>query len=294
MKSHSGIYKRGNIYWITYMREGRQHFESVRSSRMRDAKKQLKERKQQIKRDAEIKKQLRRDAEKQLGNEQRNLVSTPPSTAWTVDQLLNSYIAQIENPATRKRYQLSRAVLSPHCGDRLITDINAFAFDRFKEARIEDGVSPAGVNRDLAVYRAAFNFAVERKLLQHSPLTGVRLFQENKYRKPPRALSFAEEQKLLLCCDLRLRTNVITLLDTGMRSGIETLRLKWADVDFEASEITVVQSKNCGGPTRHTDDRSCEIRTSEMARHDNSNFRLRLFQPPTAQHIHSQREDSLA
>jgi hypothetical protein len=64
------------------------------------------------------------------------------------------------------------------------------------------------------------------QLLQHSPLTGVSLFKENNYRKPPRALSFAEEQKLLLCCDLRLRTNVITLLDTGMRIGIEPLRLK--------------------------------------------------------------------
>jgi integrase len=251
MKSHSGIYKRGNIYWITYMREGRQHFESVHSSRMRDATKQLKERKQQIKRDAEIKKQLKRDAEKQPRNlneqPRRDLVSTPPSIPWTVDQLLNSYIAQIENPATRKRYKLSQAVLSPYCRECLITDIDAFAFDHFKETRLEEGVSPAGVNRDLALYRAAFNFGVERKLLQHSPLTGVRLFKENKYRKPPRTLSFAEEQRLLLCCDLRLRTIVVTLLDTGMRSGIEALRLKWADVDFEASEITVAQSKTAAG-----------------------------------------------
>jgi integrase len=32
-----------------------------------------------------------------------------------------------------------------------------------------------------------------------------------------------------------------------MRVGIEGLRLKWADVDFEASEITVVQSKTAAG-----------------------------------------------
>jgi hypothetical protein len=30
-----------------------------------------------------------------------------------------------------------------------------------------------------------------------------------------------------------------------------------------------------------------------MARHDNSNFRLGLFQPPTAQYTHSQREEQL-
>lgn len=39
----------------------------------------------------------------------------------------------------------------------------------------------------------------------------------------------------------------ITLLDTGMRVGIEALRLKWSDIDFEESIITVVQSKTAAG-----------------------------------------------
>jgi integrase len=109
--------------------------------------------------------------------------------------------------------------------------------------RIKEGVSPAGVNRDLAVYRAAFNFAVERRLLTHSPLDGVRLFNETKPRKAPRVLSFSEERRILMCCDLRLRTLIIVLVDTGMRVGIEALKLKWIDVDFEESMITVAQSK---------------------------------------------------
>jgi integrase len=84
-------------------------------------------------------------------------------------------------------------------------------------------------------------------MLAHSPLDGVKLFNESKHRKPPRILSFAEEQKLLICCDVRLRTIVITLLDTGMRVGIEALRLKWSDIDFAESIITVVQSKTVAG-----------------------------------------------
>ena len=164
-----------------------------------------------------------------------------------VDQLLDSYIAQIEHPATRKRYRLSQRALSSLCGRSRITDVDAFAFDRFKESRIKEGVSPAGVNRDLALARAAFNFAVKRRLLAHSPFDGVKLFNEPKHRKPPRTISFAEEQRILMCCDVRLRMLVITLLDTGMRVGIEALRLKWSDIDFGESIITVVQSKTAAG-----------------------------------------------
>jgi integrase len=169
------------------------------------------------------------------------------SETLTVDELLDSYIAQVEHPPTQKRYRLSQKALSPICGKCRITEVDAFTFDRFKETRIKQGVSPAGVNRDLALPRAAFNFAVERRMLAHSPLDGVKLFNESKHRKPPRTISFAEEQKILMCCDTRLRMIVITLLDTGMRVGIEALRLKWSEVDFDESIITVVQSKTAAG-----------------------------------------------
>jgi integrase len=128
-----------------------------------------------------------------------------------------------------------------------IDKVDVLTFDRFKQFRIKQGVSPAGVNRDLALPRAAFNFAVKRRILLHSPLDGVKLFNEGKHRKPPRTISFAEERKIQMCCDVRLGTIVDTLLDTGMRIGIEALRLKWADVDFEESTITVVQSKTAAG-----------------------------------------------
>jgi integrase len=226
MRRRPGVYKRGNIYWITYTWNGRQYFESSHSSECRDAESLL----------------LRRRAELASGR-----VAVRRSETLRVDELLSAYIAQIENPATQKRYELSKRLLTPVCGSCLITDVDAFMFDRFKDLRIKNGVSPAGVNRDIAVYRAAFNFAVERRLLSHSPLEGVKLFNEAKHRTPPRVLSFAEEQKILMCCDLRLRTIVSTLLDTGMRVGIEALKLKWSDIDFEESIITVAQSKTTAG-----------------------------------------------
>jgi integrase len=165
----------------------------------------------------------------------------------TVDELLDAYIRQIDHPATRIRYRLSQRALSQICGKRRITDVDAFTFDRFKESRIKEGVSPAGINRDLALSRAAFNFAIDRRMLSHSPLDGVKLFNEAKHRKPPRAISFPEEQRILMCCDVRLHTLVVTLLYTGMRVGIEALGLKWTDIDFVESVITVAHSKTAAG-----------------------------------------------
>ena len=226
MKRRPGIYKRGSIYWITYTWQGRQYFESSHSSDIHDAEALL----------------LTKKAELTAGRKPVRLSET-----LTVDELLDSYITQIEHPATRKRYRLSQRALSPHCGKSRITDVDAFMFDRFKESRIKEGVSPAGVNRDLALPRAAFNFAVERRMLVHNPLDGVKLFNEAKHRKPPRTISFPEEQRILLCCDARLRLIVTVLLYTGMRVGIEALRLKWSDVDFDESIITVAQSKTAAG-----------------------------------------------
>jgi integrase len=39
----------------------------------------------------------------------------------------------------------------------------------------------------------------------------------------------------------------MVLVDTGMRVGIEALKLKWIDVDFQESTITVAQSKTLSG-----------------------------------------------
>ncbi len=188
----------------------------------------------------------------------------------------------------------SNPVLAPICGISRITDVDAFTFDRFKELRINASVSPAGVNRDLAVYRAAFNFAIERRLLTHSPLDGVKLFNETKHRKVPRVLSFSEEQRILMCCDLRLRTLIMVLVDTGMRVGIEALKLKWIDVDFEESMVTVYPIQNDCWLPPFADDAACEICTLKVASCHKRDFRARILQPATPKCTHPQRQDRLA
>src|SRR5438045_8729009 len=124
MRKRPGIHRRGNIYWITYMWHGRQYFESSHSSESRDAEFLL----------------TRRKSELGLWS-----IAVRPSKILTVNELLDSYISQIENPATQNRYRLSQRVLAPLCGISRITDVDAFTFDRFKVLRVKENVSLAGI-----------------------------------------------------------------------------------------------------------------------------------------------------
>jgi integrase len=226
MSKHLGIYKRGEIYWITYMLRGHQCFESSHSRKLGDAESLLLKRKSEI--------------------SYSGIVVSPSKVPHLAD-LLESYVAQIDNPNTRQRYLRSKKVLVEYFGNPRISTLNAFAIDRFKDARIHSGVTPAGTNRELALLRSALNFAVQRRLVAYSPFVGVKMLNEAKYRQIPRILSFNEESALLASCDLRLNTLVVTLLETGMRVGIEALRLKWENVDFVDSTVTIVLSKTLAG-----------------------------------------------
>ncbi|MBZ5653551.1 MAG: hypothetical protein LAO18_24080, partial [Acidobacteriia bacterium] len=51
------------------------------------------------------------------------------SLTLTVNELLNSYIMQIEHPATQKRYRLSQRALSPHYGACRIDKVDALTLE---------------------------------------------------------------------------------------------------------------------------------------------------------------------
>src|SRR5579862_2584209 len=138
MRRPAGIYKRGRIYWITYTLNGRQQFESSHSSELQIAKDLLQRRKAEI---------------------SENRIAINPSKAPRLSEVIGMYIAQIENPNTRARYKLACKVLLQDLGDPRISQLNPLCFDRFKDKRVAQGVTSAGVNRELAVARASLNLA---------------------------------------------------------------------------------------------------------------------------------------
>ena len=137
--------------------------------------------------------------------------------------------------------------------------MNRFYGDRLREAftghlsaltakQVEDYkvkrravVSPATVNRELALLKHMCTKAVEWSYLKANPMRSVRLLKEPPGRL--RYLIWAEMGSLVEACPPHLRTIVVTAMHTGMRKS-EILGLKWQDIDFGAKTITVHLTKN--------------------------------------------------
>ncbi len=127
-------------------------------------------------------------------------------------------------------------------------DIAQYKAERIKEVKKsklnygkEQFISPATVNRSLAVLKSMFNKAIVWGKAEHNPCNAVKLFKENNQRL--RFLEREEIDKLLTNCCEHLRSIVVVALNTGMRKG-EILGLKWRDIDIKRNIIHLYDTKN--------------------------------------------------
>ncbi len=105
-------------------------------------------------------------------------------------------------------------------------------------------LSPATVNRDLALLKATFNRAVRAGKVDSNPVKAVKLFRENNART--RCLTDEEEARLYEALPDYLKPFLTVALNTGMRWG-ELARLTWDDVDFYTGSLHVRESKSGEG-----------------------------------------------
>lgn len=102
--------------------------------------------------------------------------------------------------------------------------------------------SIASVHRELSLLRRILNVARRNKWIAENPFElGEPLIRPGDEKPRERILRRDEEQKLLDACTgerMHLKPLLICALDTGMRRG-EMLKMKWADIDFEARLIII-------------------------------------------------------
>ncbi len=130
--------------------------------------------------------------------------------------------------------------LVPYLGERYLHEITPELVERYKAQR-KESVSVASVNRELALLKCMFNKAITWGYAKDNPVRRVKLFKENNWRT--RFLEKEEIGKLLSNSPPVLRAILTVALNTGMRKG-EIQNLKWRDIDFERSYLTVTHSKN--------------------------------------------------
>ncbi|MFN7982952.1 MAG: site-specific integrase [Vicinamibacterales bacterium] len=172
--------------------------------------------------------------------DKRDPTKLQPSDRPTLEKVLTEYFARPDAAAgdELQRGPIERAVVGGRpFGSWRAEDITRETLDQFRATRPK----VAG-NRNLALLRAMFNWAVAGGLMTRTPfrvghVSVVRLSREESRT---RRLQAGEEEQLLLKAKGRLRDLIVAALASGCRRG-ELLGLQWRDV--RAQELVLPATK---------------------------------------------------
>ena len=222
-----GVLKRkSGLYWINYVADGKQRFESTHARSKRFAQKLLAIRKAEV-----------------AEGRYRLPASKPPQLSEYADQFLET----IQHSNTKRTYAASIRMLMKFFGAARLNQISASRIEAFKRERLKGGTGPATINRNFAVLRRMLKFAARERLIAQSPFNEVDFLDERSCRRQPHILTFEDQEKLLSVAPPRLRVLIVLLTETGMRVNKEALSLKWCDVDLKEGVIYVRESKTPAG-----------------------------------------------
>ena len=138
--------------------------------------------------------------------------------------------------------------------DKRLDQIDVKLVERWQAKRINSGISPWSVKRDIAALRAMLSKAVEWGHLETHPLAALKAPQAPDNIRI-RYLSKEEGKRLQAALEAKetpayLRTIVTLALNTGLRRG-ELLKLDWSSVDLKAKLLTVTAQTAKSSKTRH-------------------------------------------
>lgn len=208
------IYKRGGVYWFSFIFLGQRMQRSTKQSDRRAAR------------------QIESAFRVSLAKGEAGIVREKPAPSFKefapkFEQAVR--VRSAAKPATVAFYleKLSRL--------REYEPINSARLDRIDEHLIENyvqhrrnQVQPGSVNRELATLRRMLRLAYEWKVINRVPR--IRMLPGERTRDF--VLSYAQEELYLDLAPEPLKDIALLILDTGMRLG-EVLALEWPDVRLE-------------------------------------------------------------
>jgi len=231
------LFKRGEIWWAYFYRDGIRHQQSTGTSNRRRAE--------------TIEAKLKEEV-----NQQRfQIVEADPHI--TFGELAARFIA---SGSVRPHHIYHLKFLLPFFGKIVALRMTKSLADDFRRARRahNPAIKDATINRDLSVLRHILYWSVDEHLITANPLARMKMVRERRIRR--QVLSVSEEQLLLGAATGHLRSMVILALDTGMRRG-EITSQRWEDIDFPRQMLFVTHSKTPEGESREIplSDRLLEI-----------------------------------
>ena len=142
---------------------------------------------------------------------------------------------------TRKGEEGRLRILCDQFGSLPLSGVTASAIKTWLSRREAQGLSVASQNRYLAVLKSIYKAAKTYGFCKTNPAAAVTMKKEEIKIKD--VLDDDEFERLLIELPDYSRRIVLAAAETGMRAG-EIGRLKWEDIDFQAGELRVVETKN--------------------------------------------------
>jgi len=214
-----GIYKRGSIWWITYVDADRvQHWKSTGSTNKTEAEYILHKAQTHIKEGKEpgILEQVKRKTAKH-----------------TFNALCVKYEEFCQNMRDAKNRGYMIDQLKAEFGGRTLRSISLADVESYQSRLLASDLKPATVNRRIACLKHMLHKSTDWEMLDNeafAKLKKVTHIQEDNTRL--RYLSVEEVNRLISASPTPLKPIVTMAVNTGMRKG-EILNLTWDRVDLK-------------------------------------------------------------
>ena len=228
------IYKRGNMYWIKYYRNGKPYRESTKSKKEADAKRLLK------KREGEI-------SEGKLPGVYFDRVKFDE----LAEDLIRDY--RINQKKSMERVEMSLNHLDPVFAGLCVPQITSTRIERYVDMRLEEGAANATINRELAALKRALNLGARQTPPKVDRVPFIQMLAENNVRK-----GFFEYKEFLALRNALpdyLKGFVTFAYKSGWRKS-EISGLSWNRVDMKEGFVRLEkgETKNNEGRTFYMDD----------------------------------------
>jgi integrase len=258
------IYKRGNIYWIKYYRNGKPYRESSESKKESDAKRLLKKREGEIsngKLPGIYFDRVRFDelAEDFLADYRINQKKSHDRAKLSVEHLKSSFegmrVIDITTPQIRAFIEKRMKWTCNECEE--IFDAQNLC-PKCGSEDLKPGASNATINRELSALKRMLNLGAKQTPPKVDRIPHIPLLEENNTRK-----GFFEHADFLALRDAlpsHLRAFITFGYKVGWRlSEIGTLTWKRVDLNQGIVRLEVGETKNKAGRTVYLDDELREI-----------------------------------
>lgn len=219
-RKEKGFYKRGNIWWFTYTKQGKQYHQSSKNS---DLSKAIK-----------FKEEFLKNLDK--GDLTCSNSQIEDNETSLFDFVVLKFLDEKERTCREgsiKFYKLLLTKLLPKFSGKYINKITKQDIRDYEEYRLMNGCTEGFLIKELKLLKNIFNFASELDIIDYNLFNSYKITKKLKdYEPKERFLTPQETRELIENCNEHLRRLVIFALETGMRIK-EITNLCFVDIATE-------------------------------------------------------------